>query len=284
MKHKIGIVLPGGGSKGARQVGALKAIDESGLFDVKIVSGTSVGALNGSMYAQEENTSTLEHIWLNQIKGNSSIYRHHIPFSVLQGLFKKGLFCAKPLRKLIDKNLNLNDFIDSQIQFLLATSNLGTGEIEYYRNIPEHADVIKQHVYSSAAYPIFFETETVGGYEYWDGGIGEQAPLRELIRTAKREKLKLDYIFVIMTNETEMGEVNDFGPLLFKRIARVLSMQNKTILADDIRHKRLMRNMVKFIYPNPQMIESSLSFNPDNIRMGFNEGFSTTKHFISENF
>ena len=59
--EKIGLVLEGGGSKGAYQVGVLKALLENGYrFDA--VTGTSIGALNGAIPAQE-GPDTLEEIW-----------------------------------------------------------------------------------------------------------------------------------------------------------------------------------------------------------------------------
>ena len=46
---KLGLVLEGGGVKGAYQVGAMKALDEIGVsFDG--IAGTSIGAINGALY------------------------------------------------------------------------------------------------------------------------------------------------------------------------------------------------------------------------------------------
>ena len=50
MTKKIALVLAGGGSLGAYQVGAIKALTELG-FTFDIVTGTSIGALNGAFYA-----------------------------------------------------------------------------------------------------------------------------------------------------------------------------------------------------------------------------------------
>jgi len=47
---KRGLVLEGGGAKGAWQYGALKALKERGL-SIDVVAGTSVGALNGLLWA-----------------------------------------------------------------------------------------------------------------------------------------------------------------------------------------------------------------------------------------
>lgn len=47
----FGLAFAGGGAKGAWQIGAWKALEENGL-KAKAVSGTSVGALNATLYAQ----------------------------------------------------------------------------------------------------------------------------------------------------------------------------------------------------------------------------------------
>ena len=48
---KMAIVLGGGGSKGAYQIGAWRALKELGIkYD--IITGTSIGAFNGAMIVQ----------------------------------------------------------------------------------------------------------------------------------------------------------------------------------------------------------------------------------------
>ena len=49
---KTALVLAGGGARGAYEVGAIQALAEAG-FEPAFVAGTSIGALNGSMVAQE---------------------------------------------------------------------------------------------------------------------------------------------------------------------------------------------------------------------------------------
>ena len=57
MKKKVGLVLPGGGARGAYQVGVLKAFLEISKTKSKspfdIFSGTSAGAINGAFLASE---------------------------------------------------------------------------------------------------------------------------------------------------------------------------------------------------------------------------------------
>ena len=73
-EHKIytppkrGLVLSGGGARGAYQVGCFKAFKELGL-DFPIVAGTSVGALNGALYCLDDLART-EQIWTSIATGD----------------------------------------------------------------------------------------------------------------------------------------------------------------------------------------------------------------------
>ena len=57
----FGLVLEGGGAKGAYQIGAWKALKELGI-DIKGVAGTSVDALNGAMIVQDDFEKAYE-VW-----------------------------------------------------------------------------------------------------------------------------------------------------------------------------------------------------------------------------
>ena len=61
--EKRAVVLCGGGAKGAYQIGALKALKKVG-FKPDIITGTSVGALNGA-FAVMNDIKRAENIWSN---------------------------------------------------------------------------------------------------------------------------------------------------------------------------------------------------------------------------
>ena len=58
-----GIVLEGGGARGAYQIGAWKALKEAGI-EIKGAAGTSVGALNGALICMDD-LEKAEKIWEN---------------------------------------------------------------------------------------------------------------------------------------------------------------------------------------------------------------------------
>lgn len=63
----IGLVLSGGGAKGAYEVGVWQAMEEMGLAgDVAAISGTSVGALNAALFATRPDAA--EALWLEKME------------------------------------------------------------------------------------------------------------------------------------------------------------------------------------------------------------------------
>ena len=60
---KTAIVLAGGGSRGAYQLGVWKALREMGV-DYQLVTGTSVGALNGTLMVQQDYEKACQ-VWEN---------------------------------------------------------------------------------------------------------------------------------------------------------------------------------------------------------------------------
>ena len=60
---EYGLVLEGGGAKGAWQIGAWKALKEAGV-KIRGVAGTSVGALNGALICMGD-LERAENLWKN---------------------------------------------------------------------------------------------------------------------------------------------------------------------------------------------------------------------------
>ena len=61
---KKGLVLAGGGTRGAYQSGALRALRALKKDDWQVVTGTSVGALNGALVVQKD-YEAMDAMWEN---------------------------------------------------------------------------------------------------------------------------------------------------------------------------------------------------------------------------
>ena len=64
-QQKIGLVLSGGGATGLSHIGVLKALEENGI-PIDYITGTSSGALVGSLYASGFSPEEIESIFTSQ--------------------------------------------------------------------------------------------------------------------------------------------------------------------------------------------------------------------------
>lgn len=62
---KVGLVLGGGGAKGAAEIGALKVIEEVGI-PIDYIAGTSIGSIVGGLYAMGTSSYQLDSLFVNQ--------------------------------------------------------------------------------------------------------------------------------------------------------------------------------------------------------------------------
>lgn len=64
-RKKVGLVLGGGGAKGAAEVGVLKVLEEAGI-PIDYIAGTSIGAIVGGLYAIGYDAADLDSLYRNQ--------------------------------------------------------------------------------------------------------------------------------------------------------------------------------------------------------------------------
>ena len=67
---KVGLVLAGGGAKGASHVGVIKVLEELGV-PIDYIAGTSMGAVVGGLYASGMNAVQLEEAVKSIDRGHS---------------------------------------------------------------------------------------------------------------------------------------------------------------------------------------------------------------------
>lgn len=138
---KTAIVLAGGGSLGAVQVGMLKALTRQRIVPDFVV-GASVGAINGAYFAaepNEEGVTRLERVW-------SRLHRADIfPFSPLNSLLaivgrRDHLVTPALLRSLVESELRCQRLEDARIPcYVVATRNVSIVLGHFFRKITVEA-------------------------------------------------------------------------------------------------------------------------------------------------
>lgn len=190
---KYGVALEGGGTKGAYHAGALKAIEFMGI-DVKGVTGTSIGSINGAFYVQE-GIDALIQFWENiqpehLIPDHLDTYRK----SLMTGHVDDYWQLLKEFREtfvsggldLINFKKTLYEHIDEdQIRtkdkvFGLVTYSLSDLKpIEIMLSEMPEGKLIEYLIASS--YLPGFKREKLGGKSFIDGAFHDNLPVNLLI-------------------------------------------------------------------------------------------------------
>ena len=191
--HKLGLVLGGGGGRGSYQIGVWKALREAGIDqEVQVVSGVSVGALNGLMFLQGD-YDIAEEAWLNispsQVLGLDNLDLSTRPSfaelpSVVRAAFRmplrRSVFSSKGIEQTVAKYIKM-DVVSQSARQAFATCCCiwpPTGQPEYFRLNSRPGPGILKILLATCAIPLVFEHVSIDGRTYCDGGVVDNAPVR----------------------------------------------------------------------------------------------------------
>jgi len=164
IKPKRALVLSGGGVRGAYQIGVLRKWMCDDNIDYDFLCGVSVGALNVFKLATvpygmpQQAYEVIESIWHNIQQ--ESIFCDWVPFGKLTALWKKSIYDARPLAKLISSNYTPNLIKDSGKLLRLGVVCLNTGERKF---VTEEYDNLDKWALASASFPVFMEPVKIQG-------------------------------------------------------------------------------------------------------------------------
>lgn len=175
---KNALVLGGGGSRGAYQIGAIIALNELG-YKFHVVTGTSVGALNASLLAVNK-LNLLKEIW-EKIDYNTIIeHKYKFKNRTLETLIKaplKGGFSVAPLEELLQKHLNVEELKKSEIKIGIVY----TRPFKKYASVKlqeiDENKIIDYIVTSCSAYP-FLKKRKIEGKKCYDGYFSDNVPVK----------------------------------------------------------------------------------------------------------
>lgn len=179
----VALVLCGGGSRGALEVGFYRAIRELGL-PVDFIIGSSIGALNGAYIAAGTSPEELTELWLGFRRRDAIRLNWK---ALLQRGRNPGLYTLDPLRELLLRTLPATRFEDLSIPLTLTTTDLQLGEAVHWRG---PGDIIEPLV-ASLSLPGFFPPVQIGDHQFVDGGVADNVPLSQAKALGARHVLMI---------------------------------------------------------------------------------------------
>lgn len=193
---KVALVLSGGGAKGYAHLGVLKILEKENI-KIDYITGTSVGALIGTLYSMgykvEEIEATLDKLNVeNFLESGTDIsnlaldkkeslrkYSFYINFdNELNYSLPKGLRDTETMylevKNLTRKFENIKNFDDFPIPLRIIATNLNTGNTEAFSK----GDVARV-LTASMAIPTILEPVEINGNLYVDGLVSRNLPVQD---------------------------------------------------------------------------------------------------------
>ncbi len=249
-----GLVFDGGGARGAFHIGVWKALKEQNI-DVSVVCGASIGAINAALYIMGDLDKAYE-IWTKidlsdvisipdgiKIKEDLFDVRNFLAIA-RQIKDKKGLD-TKPLKKLLEENINESKIRSSLIDFGLVTYSITNKKEQalYIDNIPEGE--LLEYIMASACFP-GFKAKEINKSLFVDGGIVNNMPVNMLTKKGIKD--------IIAVDVKGVGFYKDFN--------------------------MAGRNVINISCKKPYV--GTLEFKSDGIKKSIEEGYLETKRAFGE--
>lgn len=237
-EKEYGLVLEGGGAKGAYQIGAWKALKEAGIR-IKGIAGTSVGALNGALICMGD-LEKAESLW----KNISYSQIMSVDDKVMEDIFKQKKISRDVLKDMMDyisaggvditplKELIAECVDEEKIQNSPMDLYIHTFSVDEMRDLNVdlkgiEPELIKDFLLASSYIFPIFKSEKLHGKTYIDGGAINNVPIDTLIEKEykdilvvrifgigreKKVKIPEDTTIYTIAPTVSLGSILDFNP------------------------------------------------------------------------
>lgn len=198
--EKLGLVLSGGGAKGSYEIGVYKALKRMHK-KIDIVTGTSIGAINGIFVTQRDLRGALRY-WKKlsfstmykeeefpPIKDEKllKIYKQHIKIFLSEG----GIDTSK-MKEMFDDYFKPYKFFKSNIDYGLITYNLSKKRPVKITKNEMKKENVKDYVLASASCYPAFKPYIINNELYVDGGYYDNIPINLACEMGATEIIAVD--------------------------------------------------------------------------------------------
>lgn len=160
-KAVVGLALGGGASKGFAHIGVIKVLKANNI-PVDLVTGTSAGAIVGSLYAGGMSPDRLE--LEAEILGKTDL--------VDLTLSTTGFIKGQKLQDYINRKVGGRPLQSLPLKFAAVATDLDSGKMVAFN----HGNA-GQAVRASVSIPNVFQPALIGGRRYVDGGLSAPVPV-----------------------------------------------------------------------------------------------------------
>jgi len=276
------LVLSGGGSKGAFEVGVLQRLMGDQQLDYDLLCGTSVGAINAAYLAQtpfgqpRQAVAKLRALW--DTVTTEKVHKPWFPFGRVSAFFKTSVYDSAPLHAWIRSGLDAKAVRASGRRLRIVSVAFGSGE-------PFIADEqtldLAEWVIASSAFPVMLTPASIRGDLWTDGGLRSVTPLGEAIRVGADE---IDVVLCSDPFAKSPFDIRD-AHAIPQLLLRSIDILNGEVSRADLRIAGLKNDLsqlrpeyrrvkIRLFQPTAALPFDPLDFDPGNLRQMIEAGYA----------
>ncbi len=246
----LGLVLSGGGARGAAHIGTIKALEEAGIYPTHL-SGTSSGAIVGALYAAGVHWSEILNFFKTIPLFNTKRFARRKPGFLNSDNFYDDLSAYFPE----------DSFEALKKPLFIPAANIVDGTSKMFSK----GQLIKP-IIASASFPGVFTPTEINGKFYVDGGTLNNFPVEPLIEPC-------DKIVGVYVNPLKKVTMKDL-----KHSFAIVERSYKIMVAAESMSKFSHCDMVI----SPQELVNYTTFGMNHVDAIFKLGYDTTKRALEE--
>ncbi|MDX1957905.1 MAG: patatin-like phospholipase family protein [Leptospiraceae bacterium] len=289
---KKGLVLSGGGGRGAYQAGVYRYLSEKS-YTPDIVCGASVGAINAVAIASGMDSQRIEELWESIKRKNVMRYSY---WNIIKNFFLRRfspIADSRPLENYLKSKIDFSKIKDSPIDLFVPAVNIVSGQLEFF----DKNEITVRHIMASSSMPIIFPWQEIDGRYYWDGGLMANTPVLPLIERDVR-----DIIIVILSpvgsNLLELPRNTIEAAERAFELSLLASFENFKSRIEQSKSKFTMKSLMigildrlykvgdyrfRIVSPNESLgVSSILNFTGEQARKLIELGYNDAKEQIGE--
>jgi NTE family protein len=281
-KPRRALVLSGGGSRGAFEVGVLQRLMGDEQLDYDLLCGTSVGAINAAYLAQtpigqpREAAAKLRALW--DTVTTEKVHKRWFPFGKVAAFWKTSVYDSEPLHKWIRAGLDTSAVRASGRRLRIVSVSLGTGE-SFVAN--EQTPDLAEWVIASSAFPVMLTPASIEDDLWTDGGLRTVTPLGEAIRAGAQV---IDVVLCSDPFAKSPFNIRD-AHAIPELLLRSIDIMNGEVSRADLRIAGLKNDLsqlrpeyrkvkIRLFQPTEPLPFDSLDFDPGNLRRMIDAGYA----------
>lgn len=159
--YRLGLALSGGGARGFAHIGAIKALEEFGIFP-DLISGVSAGSIIGAFYCAGFSPDDMIEIFEGE---------HFRDFAEIR-VPKVSLFSTEGFRDFLARTLGNKIFSELELPFKVVATDIDNGVSKVLDK-----GLVADAVWASSSIPVIFPPVLIDGVHYVDGGVLRNFPV-----------------------------------------------------------------------------------------------------------